>query len=192
MAQRTVKKGIRHGYSGYTNHGCGCDICRAAFREYKQDYRQRQRDKRDGGVNDDQQTSEDWEYDTAEPAKGSWVDDADPPSYEDEEVPDEVAAEGQSEEQTPYGRGWEGPVLRGVRRDLADRNVYDSAPGVAALAERLAAIIDAPLAIPQAPACAARLLDIYKEIGITIKPRAGKLATVQAMVRDPDSGQQAS
>jgi hypothetical protein len=77
---------------------------------------------------------------------------------------------------------YQGPVLLGVNKDIHERNVEESAPGLAALARRLAQIIDNPLALPQAPAAAARLLDIYKQLGINIQPRGSKLAAVKDMI----------
>lgn len=32
---------MTHGRSGYCNHGCRCEICRAAWRSYMSEYRRR-------------------------------------------------------------------------------------------------------------------------------------------------------
>jgi len=182
MATRTAKTGIRHGYTGYTVHQCGCDICRAAFREYKQDYRSRKREERAKK----ELTVE--EIKQPPPDPGTWEDEVPPPK-----PAKKAAKKTPAKKATPRTKTIPNPTLLGVQRDLRNRNVYESAPGIAAVAERLAVIIDNPLALPQAPAAAARLLDIYKEVGISIKPRGGKLATVKSMMSNPpDEEQQAS
>lgn len=208
MAQRSVLVGIRHGYTGYTVKGCGCDICRAAFREYKQEYRQRRRERE---ANPDQHIGQPPADDNREPdpapEPGTWMDDVDEPHYDQDELPDDFDDEDEDSKDEDEGPAKSleeatqravssmppGPVLLGVNKDLHERNVDESAPGLAALARRLAQIIDNPLALPQAPTAAARLLDVYKQIGVQIKPRGSKLAAVREMISAaPDNEEQAS
>lgn len=198
MAQRRqILTGIRHGYTGYTVKGCGCDICRAAFREYMQEYRQRRRDK-EANPEKYAQQNDDREPDPA-PEPGTWVDDVDEPHYDEDELPDDFGDEDEDSKppkdkpaksleeaaQQYFSSLPPGPVLLGVNEDLHERNVDESAPGLAALARRLAQIVDNPMALPQAPSAAARLLDVYKQIGVQIKPRGSKLAAVREMIAKP-------
>jgi hypothetical protein len=186
MAQREIKTNIRHGYTGYTVKGCGCDICRAAFREYKQDYRQRQREKR---------AKEAQHVEQPPPEKGDWVDDVDVPAEIDyDEDPDQFEDDDSKSDEDDSANSLEdaarcalgiavkGGVLLGVEKDLQERHVDESAPGLAALARRLAQICDNPLALPQAPGAAGRLLDIYKELGVKVNPSGSKLATVKSLI----------
>ncbi len=203
MVQRQVIVGIRHGYTGYTKKGCGCDICRAAFREYKQEYNRKKREdaaKIAAGITTITQPNKEDKLEPP-PKPGTWIDDADEPYYDEDELPDDFDEDdGEDDDEGDEGANTEprpqqsmefdingGPVLRGVDKDLREREVDESAPGLAAMARRLAVIIDNPLALPQAPAAAARLLDIYKEIGIKVTKQKGKLASVKAMIAPASS-----
>jgi hypothetical protein len=68
-----------------------------------------------------------------------------------------------------------------VQAELHGNPTADQRPGLVACALAMARILDNPLAMPQQPAAAGRLVELLDKLRKGQPRRGGKLAAVQAM-----------
>ena len=86
---------------------------------------------------------------------------------------------GQAEEPTAPT----GVVVEAVQTQIDRMGAAESRPGLAAIAVRLAELLDNPLALPQHPAAAGRLIELLGKLAQDQR-RGGRLAAVREMTND--------
>lgn len=103
-------------------------------------------------------------------------------------VPDLPAAAKPAETREFGGDTWtriesSNVVAEAVQRQLDELGVQERRPGLAAVALRLAELLDNPLALPQHPSAAGRLVEILGQLSKDTQ-RRGKLAAVRSLTND--------
>lgn len=76
-------------------------------------------------------------------------------------------------------------VREAIQAQLDELGVAESRPGLAAIALKLAELLDNPLALPQHPAAAGRLVELLGRLSKE-RQRRGNLAAVRAMTSRSD------
>ena len=88
----------------------------------------------------------------------------------------------------PLGDGADdfGSVVEAVQTQIDDLGIQDERPALCAIALAMARILDNPVALPQHPAAAGRLVETMGHLSKVARPH-GRLASVQRMTGG-DSG----
>lgn len=73
-------------------------------------------------------------------------------------------------------------VVEAVQRQVDELGAAESRPGASAIALKLAELLDNPLALPQHPAAAGRLVELLGQLAKD-RPRRGRLTAVRDMTR---------
>ena len=77
------------------------------------------------------------------------------------------------------------PTMTAVAAQLDALDAMEANPGIAAVALKMAAILDDSAATPQQPAAAGKLLDALEKLGVRPREASTKLASVRNMVNRP-------